>query len=144
MRRRGLRHAVVRLRLDRMDEIWEFHRVLDEEHRDVVADQIPVAFVGVELHREAAHVAGGIRRTALAGDGRKAHEDRRAFAGLGKDRRARELCQRLVALEVAMCARSAGVHDALRDALMIEVSDLLAQDEVFQQAGPRKPAFREF
>ena len=27
---------------------------------------------------------------------------------------------------------------------MIEVGDLFAEDEVFQQGGPRKPAFSEF
>jgi hypothetical protein len=32
-----------RLLLDRVDEVGKLHRVLDEEDRDVVADQIPVA-----------------------------------------------------------------------------------------------------
>ena len=35
----------VRLHLHGMDEVGELHRVLDEEHRDVVADEIPVAFL---------------------------------------------------------------------------------------------------
>ena len=61
-----------------MDEVGELHRVLDEEHRDVVAHQVPVAFVGVELDREAAHVARGVDRAALAGHGGEAHEHRRA------------------------------------------------------------------
>ena len=41
--------------------------------------------------------------------------------------------QRLVALEVAVRRRAARVHDALRDALVIEVGDLLAEDEVLEQ-----------
>ena len=89
VRGRRLRHAVVRLGLHRVDEVRKLHRVLDEEHRDVVADEIPVAFVGVELDREAAHVARGVGRAALARDGREAHEHRRALAGFGEDRRAR-------------------------------------------------------
>jgi hypothetical protein len=40
-----------------MNQVGELDRVLDEEDRDVVADQIPVALVGVELHRKAAHIA---------------------------------------------------------------------------------------
>jgi hypothetical protein len=36
------------------------------------------------------------------------------------------------------------VHDALGNAFMVEVGDLLAQDEVFQQGRPAQPAFSEF
>jgi hypothetical protein len=39
--------SVVGLGLHRMHEVGELHRVLDEEHRHVVADQVPVAFVCV-------------------------------------------------------------------------------------------------
>jgi hypothetical protein len=31
------------------------------------------------------------------------------------------------------------MHDALGDALMVEMGDLLAQDEIFEQARPRSP-----
>ena len=44
-------------RLDGVDEVRELDAVLDEEHRHVVADQVAVALVGVELDREAADVA---------------------------------------------------------------------------------------
>ena len=95
VRRARLRHREVRLRLGGMDEVGKLHRVLDEEHRDVVADQVPVAFVGVELHREAAHVARGVGRAALAEHGREAHEHRRLLAGLA--RRATPGCTRRAA-----------------------------------------------
>ena len=91
VRGRRLRHRVVRLGLHGVDQIGKLHRVLDEEHRDVVADEVPVAFVRVELDREAAHVARGVGRAALADDGREAHEHRRALAGLGEDRGARDV-----------------------------------------------------
>ena len=69
MRRCRLRHGVVRLGLRCMDQVRKLHRILDEKDRDVVADQIPVALVRVELHRETAHVPNGIRRAALTGYG---------------------------------------------------------------------------
>jgi hypothetical protein len=54
------RHGV---RLERVDHVGELDGVPDEEHREVVADQqVPVAVLGVELHGEAARVAGGLRR----------------------------------------------------------------------------------
>lgn len=55
-----LRHFVVRLGFDRVDEVGELDRVLNEEYRHVVADEIEIAFFGVELDGEAAHVANGI------------------------------------------------------------------------------------
>ena len=130
-----LRHLVVRLGLDRVHQVGKFHRVLDEEHRHVVADQVPVALVGVELDGEAAHVARRVLGATFARHGGKTHEHRRDLAGFLERRRAGDVGQGLVALEEAVRARAARVHDALGDALVIEVGDLLAQDEVFQQRG---------
>ena len=54
-----------------------------------------------------------------------------------------EVGQRLVGLEEAVGAEPAGVHDALGDALVVEVEDLLAEVEVLEQrrtplAGPQR------
>ena len=81
MRRLRLREGPVRLLLHRMDDVGKLDGVLDEENRDVVADEVPVAFLSVELDGKAAHVAGEIERPFAAGDRRKPHEGRRLFAG---------------------------------------------------------------
>ena len=114
-------------------EVGELDRVLDEEHRDVVADEVPVALLGVELDREAAHVAGQVERALAAGDGREADERRGPLAGPLEEVGPGEVGQRLVGLEVAVGAVAAGVHDALGDALVVEVEDLLAEVEVLEQ-----------
>ena len=75
----------MRLRLGGVHEIGKLHGILDEEHGDVVANEIPVTFVRVELHREAADVPGGIGGAAFAKDGREADEDRCLFPGLSKE-----------------------------------------------------------
>ena len=129
----GLRDLVVRLRLDRVDEVRELHRVLDEEDRDIVPDEVEVALVGVELDREAAHVAREITRAPGARHRREAHEHR------GSPRRILQECglrvagERLVDLEVAVGRRAPGVHHALGNALVVEVGDLLPEDEVLQE-----------
>ena len=125
-------------------EVGELDRVLDEEHRDVVADEVPVALLGVELHREAAHVAGEVGRALVAGDGREAHEDRRLLARALEEVGAGDVGERLVGLEVAVGAEAAGVHDALGDALVVEVEDLLAEVEVLEQRGPASPTVSVF
>ena len=133
--RSRLRHGVVRLRLDGMDQIRELHRVLDEEHRNVVADQIPVTGIGVELDGESTNVSRGIDRAALAGHGREADEYRRHLSLFLERRRHREVGDRLGALEEPVRARAARVNDPLRDPFVVEVRDFLAQDEVFEQRG---------
>ena len=138
VRARRLRHLVVRFGLHRVHEVGELHRVLDEEHRDVVADQVPVAFLRVELGREAAHVAHGVGAAALARHRGEAHEHRGALADRREGHGAGDVGQRLGALEVAVRARAARVHDALRDPLVVEVGDLLAQDEVLEQRRPAR------
>ena len=45
VRRGRLREAAVGLHLHGVDEVGELDRVLDEEHRDVVADEVPVALL---------------------------------------------------------------------------------------------------
>src|SRR5687768_9683617 len=38
-----------------------------------------------------------------------------------------------------MCCRSARMHDALGDALVVEMRDFLAEDVVFEQRGAARP-----
>ena len=67
-----------------------FDRVADEEHAEVVADEIPVAVLGVELHGEATRVADGFGGVAAAGDRREADGDVGLLARLLEELRARE------------------------------------------------------
>ena len=76
VRAAGLRIAAIGLHLHRVDQVGKLDRVLDEEDRNVVADQIPIALLGIELHGEAAHVARRVDRAGAARDGRKAREHR--------------------------------------------------------------------
>src|SRR5690606_11415086 len=51
-----------------MIEVGEFQRITQEEDRGVVADKVPVAFLGIKFDREAANVAFGICGSSLTGD----------------------------------------------------------------------------
>src|SRR5580698_8470609 len=57
---RGLRYRIVRLGLGRVDQIRKLHRILDEEYRHIVSDEIPIALIGVELNRKATHIARSV------------------------------------------------------------------------------------
>ena len=137
----GLRVTPVGFHFHRMDEVGKLDRILNEKHRDVVADQVPIALAGVEFNREAAHVARGINRAGTARHGGKAGEHRRAGA-LGEQRRLGEIGNILSRLEIAMRRRAAGMDDALGNALVIEVEDFLAHDKVLQQHRPARARFQ--
>ena len=68
-----------------MVQVRELERIPDEEHRCIVAHQVPVSFLGVELQREAADIALGIGRAALAGHGGEAGEHLGLLADLAED-----------------------------------------------------------
>ena len=136
-----LRHLVVRLRLERVDQVRKLDAVLDEEHRHVVADQVEVSLVGVELGGEATYVArrvDGAPGTLHSGE---PHEHRGTPGRLGQERRPGILRHRLVYLEVAVGGRSPRVHDPLGDSFVVEPHDLLAQVEVLDQAWTSYPSF---
>src|SRR5579875_1783873 len=118
-----------------MDEVRELDRVLDEEHRDVVADQVPVAFPGVELGREPADVPGEVGGPLVAGHRGEPDEDGRAQARLAEGVGPGDVGQRLVVLEVAVRPEAAGVDHPLGYPLVVEVEDLLAEVEVLDKAG---------
>src|SRR5512145_685248 len=97
------------LRLGCVNQIRKFHCVLNEENWDVVADQIPVTLVGVELDSKTSNIAHCIGRAAFTNNGREAYEDRRPLAGLVEQRRSRIFLKRLVAFEITMGGRTAGM-----------------------------------
>ena len=132
MRTLCLRKTAIGRRLDRVDQVGEFDRVLDEEDGNIVADQIPIAFLGIEFDRKAAHIASDIGRPLAAGDGGEAAEQGRLFTNPLEDIGARQFWNRFGQLEMAMHAIAAGVDDAFRNAFMVEVEDLLPHDLVFQ------------
>src|SRR5660397_166865 len=95
VRARRLRKAAVGFHLDGMDEV----------NRDVVADQVPVACLGVKLDRKSAYVTRRIDRTRAACNGRQAREYRCLLAYLGEYPGDGVLFQRGGQLKEAMHAR---------------------------------------
>src|SRR5580698_4180552 len=122
-----LRKAAVGLLLRGVDQVRKLDRVLYEKYRDVVADDVPVTFLGVKLHGEAAHVAREIGRSFVASYGRESYECRYFLSRPLKQVGARKLAQRLVIFEIAVSAEAASMNDAFRNAFMIEVKNLFAK-----------------
>ena len=58
-------------------KIGKLDRVLNKEDRHVVADQIEIPFLRIELNGESAHIARQISGTARTRDSRETNKDRR-------------------------------------------------------------------
>ncbi|MNJ79864.1 hypothetical protein D3C77_780360 [compost metagenome] len=56
-----MRHLMMRLRLQGMDQVRKFDGVLDEKYGNIVADQIIVAFLGIELRGKPPSVTHRLR-----------------------------------------------------------------------------------
>jgi len=128
----GLGDLPVGLGLHRMDQVGELEPVLDEEDRDVVADQIEIAFVRVELGGETADVPSSVGRATGPGHRRESHEDWRLGA-LAQEAGRTQVVEPRRCGEDAVGAGPTGVDHPLGDALVVEVGDLLAEVEVLHQ-----------
>ncbi|KOS95830.1 hypothetical protein DM45_3892 [Burkholderia mallei] len=131
----GVLNVRVRRRLQRMHHVRELHRVADEENRQIIADEIPVALRRVELRGETARVPQRFGRRAAVDHAGKAHENGRLRAGL-EHLRPREIRDVAGRDEHAVRARAPRMHDALGNALTIETLQLLDQVAVLQQDRP--------
>src|ERR1035437_847548 len=125
-----LRKAAVGFHLYSMDEVGEFDGVLDEKNRDVVADQVPVAFLGVKLDGKSAYVTRGVDRTGAACDGRYARKHGGLLTYLGEYPGGGVLLQRRSQFEESMRARRTRVYDTLRNTRVIEIVDFSTEDEI--------------
>ena len=121
----------------RVDEIRKLVGVAHEEHRGVVAHQVPVSFFGVDLQRESPYVAFGVRRAALSGHRREAQE---ALA-LGPRLQSAGLC---IPGDVARDAQTPigrgtlGVHHAFRNSFPVEMGVFLEELPVLDQQRPAR------
>ena len=80
----GTSHIGAGVSLDSMVEVRKLERVAQEEDGCIIADQVPVAFFGVELHGKAADITLGIGSTAFTGHGGKANKEVGLFTHSGK------------------------------------------------------------
>ena len=126
-------HVGARVALHRVVEVGELERIAQEEHRRVVADQVPVAFFSVELDGKAADVALGIGGAAFTGNGGEAREQFGLLADLAEDLRPRVFADVVSHGEGTVGTGTLGMHAPLRDHFAVEVGQLLEQPDILHQ-----------
>lgn len=121
--------------LDGVIEIRELDGLSQEEDRGVVAHEVPVTLLRVELDGKSADVPLGIRRAALSGYGGETHKDRRLLADGVEELRAGIARDIMGGGEGAPGAESLGVHAALRDDLPVQVAEFFQVPGVLHEHG---------
>src|SRR5882724_2391881 len=116
-----------------MIEVREPQRIAEEEDRRVVADDVPVALLGIELEGGAANVAFCVGRAALTGDGREAQEHGRLLPDLRENLRLGVAGDVVGHREGAVGTPALGVHAPLRDYFPVEMRQLLDQPDILQE-----------
>ena len=137
-------HVGARVALHGMVEIRELERVAQEEDRRVVADHVPVAFLGVELDREAADIALGIGRAAFASHCGEAGEQFGLLADLREDLGLGVFGDVMGDGESAVGARALGMHATLGNYFAVEMGEFLQEPHILQHAPARGPAVITF
>jgi hypothetical protein len=89
--------------------------------------------VGIKLGGETANIAHGVRRAGVALHRGEADKDRGDFLWVAEEGGFGDIAEILIGLKVTVGGGAAGVNDPLRDPLVVEVGDFLAQDKIFQQ-----------
>ena len=107
--------------------------IAQEEDRRVVAHQIPVALLGIELHGKAPDVPLGVGGAALAGHRGKAEEAVGLLADLGEDLGLGILGDVVGDGKGAVGAGALGVHAPLGDHLPVEVGEFLQEPDILQE-----------
>lgn len=73
----SLGNFIMRLRLDRMNNIRKLDSILNKKDRDIIPHNIPIPFSSIHLHGEAPNIPNSIRTPPTALDGGKPHKDGR-------------------------------------------------------------------
>lgn len=120
----GLGNLVVWLGFASMDDVGKLDGVLNEEHGNIVGDNIPVSFLCVELDRKTSHIANGISAATATEHCRKPDKNGRLARCVGKDWSKSDILGTLEELELAEGTAATGMDDALWDSFVVEPVDL--------------------
>jgi len=107
-----------------LTKVRKLDRLLDKEDRNVVADNIPITLLGIELDRKASNVSDRIRAATAALNSGEPQEHGRGPRGVGQHSGVRDIFQAFVQLEMAVCCGPSSVDHTLRDTFVIESMNL--------------------
>ena len=107
-------------RLRGVDQVCELDGVLNEEDWDVIADDIPIALLGVELDGKPSHVSHRMATTPRPKYGRETKEDRRISRSVSQKPRIGHVCSAFIEFEGSECTGPTCMNNSFWDTLVVE------------------------
>ncbi len=135
----GAAHIVAGIAFYSVVKVGKLERIAQEEYRRIISDKVPVAFLGVKLHRKAADITFGVGCAALAGNRGKAQEAVGLFTDLRKDFRFGVFCNVMGYSEGSISAGTFGMHTTFGDDLPVKVGQLLQKPDILQKGWAARP-----
>jgi hypothetical protein len=119
----SLRDGVVWLRFEGVNKVREQDTVINEENRDVNADDIIVTLVGIEPSCEPVNIPGGVSTTSLADDGREPNKRRGDLASRREEGGSSDVRPVGIAGKATVNSGTTGMDNTLRDLFRYCVSE---------------------
>ena len=116
-----------------MVKVGKFQRITQEEDRRVVAHQIPVSFLRIELQGKTTDVALGVGGTTLAGYRRDAGEEVCLLADRGENFGAGVLGDVVRDRKRPVGTGTFGMHPSFGDDFTIKMGEFFQEPDVLQQ-----------
>lgn len=104
--------------------VLTFHCILNEKHRNVVANNVPITLIGVEFYRKATHITNSVCRSTATKNSRKAEKDRRLAGCVGKHAGGGHVGSGFEEREFPKGTGATGVNYAFWDTFVVEAVDL--------------------
>lgn len=113
------------IRFQGVDHVGELHAVADEEDGEVVANEIEVAFSGVELDGKTTRISESLGAATLVDDGGETNNDGSLDTGSSEKISTSEVGNVMSDFKETLCTGTSGMHNPLRDPLPVEVGEFL-------------------
>lgn len=113
------------IRFQGVDHVGELHAVADEEDGEVVANEIEVAFSGVELDGKTTRISESLGAATLVDDGGETNNDGSLDTGSSEKISTSEVGDVVSDFEETFGTGTSGMNNPLRDPFPVEVGEFL-------------------
>ena len=117
----GLWDFNIWFRLRGVDQVRELNCVLNEEDWNVIAHDIPIALLSVELDGKASHITHCVGATSRSKDCRKSQEDRCGSRSVSQNPSTGHIFGAFVELEGSESTGTAGMDYSFGDTLVVKM-----------------------
>jgi hypothetical protein len=108
-------------------------RIPNKENRRIIPHKIPIPLLRIELHTKPPRIPRRIRTPLLAAHRTEPAHDLRLLSHSTEDVRIADVSNVVRDDELAICASTFGVNDALGDALAVEMGEEVDEVEILEQ-----------